>query len=673
MGQGQRGASLIETLIAASIVVVVSLGASIYFVAQLNQTRRLSDVGRCSGSLASAMATLKSRGLATNAFPMSSSGGRPALPPSALAVFAREKIDLDVRRTPLAQAGQVIEFDPGQNPTVILHSPALLEGTVAAVGAIYNSDRNRFCQTAGGRQILGPGLDPSFPAINILPSRAVASLKDAVVNLSIAPYRISDGAIIGGCPDVIPRPAAAQEPAPTGGPPPQKIFTAGGANMFRFHDRFDSDVGFEVTLSARYQETTTGEMKTCQLRERFQYPVDANVAAKPIPFSTSTVPGSPFNNLVEPAETRVGQQRPQCSHGDGSTHGRFTVEFGFRSPGGGRPALEPGSVVLCRDASTVPAPVNGGWCQGGAGASMTVGASIPDTSDQRWVPCDQLRVCGNAPVASAFNFASYSADASYRMTFDSAKLWGCNVRIEYAAVDPAGNVQLADTSEMGIYFKPPPCYNCIYKKRRGFFNVQLCWIAIQVGIGQRGGCKGKSFKSCADRTGGRVRCTREDAPDPLDHLTKRPCETPVYGTFAPDAPGATYRIPEDVTRTSLPHGSLESVNYLSPSKETMCEAHYTCTDGTWTRITEEPAEPLCGRVYTKYVVNPSTGVVAASCTTMADPSETMQTTPGTLYTDSESGGTYWTHTEWYIPGFVTGANLPACVADDPPPYVPSTE
>jgi len=222
------------------------------------------------------------------------------------------------------------------------------------------------------------------------------------------------------------------------------------------------------------------------------------------------------------------KDRPECSQ-RGNEVTRFTLALELRNL-----RKEPGVIAMCLDTSYNwlwrPAPNNvaWNWCQKTAGpptpdATVRIIAdaqSVPRS--QGWVPCEDLWVCRERPVATrvtqpAAGTIRYEYD--YAVTNDrndggaSSRLWGCEIKYGVALVDPAGNMSYVPNEPLTqdaqvsaftlnqaapsamrevnpkIYPRPAPCYTCNCKpcKGKSLFGGFFSWLILLVLIVATGG------------------------------------------------------------------------------------------------------------------------------------------------------------------------------------------
>jgi hypothetical protein len=113
----------------------------------------------------------------------------------------------------------------------------------------------------------------------------------------------------------------------------------------------------------------------------------------------------------------------------------------------------------------------------------------------QWVPCGQVTACGVPPQTTSFVQNASTGEQKYKnhyatpypgMPSDDG-LWGCDIKIDVATIDPGGNFSLLSArpgkipgqmaSTTGYYFQPAECWAC-YKKKSSLFAIALGIIAI---------------------------------------------------------------------------------------------------------------------------------------------------------------------------------------------------
>ncbi len=316
------------------------------------------------------------------------------------------------------------------------------------------------------------------------------------------------------------------------------------------------DYGFLVTLKLKnYQPTTATTSASCAVQKEYSLspayhntmnyqsdiailtPAATSVQAQKLDTKLLTDKwdlllslgsGSPAYNKVYSIFSNVSanpadgfNDRPICSQ-DSSVSQKFKIRLKFLNL-----SKEPGAIPMCLDTSGIPGGDYGltnsdgsdyVWCQGdvSGGAQVTIvspknhGAS---PGQQGWVPCEKLNLCHQAPdkVEVIGNSDTLEYDYTYSFANDNngsgSRLWGCQMNLETAILDPVGNLTFITPSaatintgdvQLGanrvsmssvspyIFFKPPPCYVCQCKNCKGggspggFLGILLALIAIVV-------------------------------------------------------------------------------------------------------------------------------------------------------------------------------------------------
>lgn len=611
------------------------------------------DNNTCELLLSSAMNQFKTKGLRRNSHFFSISGGSTPVAPATMTDLG---IPAGIRSSLVAAQPNLIE---NTNP-VALRNPLLLNDTMAALTSIYNSNPASYCQNADGAPLPN---DANF----FTPPENVHQLNNLAINIRIRPLNLFNKTALPNCPSpLIPMPKGIYNQV---GFPNVTNPITGPNPAFQFAPEYRPDLGWEVTLRGQY-EGRDRQIETCSLQTRVDYPVDSGAQAtfRPSVIVTSNVSVSDSNvpYINYPA---VNQPRAQCSHNPGVDSGRFTLQLGFL----GANRMEPGSVLLCRDTSV---QIVGSWCEGAAGASQVPSGLQPNIATSPWVPCDQVTACGIRPSGSTLTTGgNYEQDVFYSLTYDSTDMWGCDIRIDQAMVDSSGNFfQSTASNQAQIFFRAAPCYNCVTRKRRGFFSGVLCFFAVQVGIGQKGGCKGRSFTSCSNQSGGRTRCSPQPERFPAANGLTCPATSGSFNLQGQPYQGANWSLPVGQS------GQTEIVQWKSSDTQIMCEKYMECAgNGQWTEMIDpNNPEPECRRIYTQITTPVDTGGGVASgtptCvlqgaldgTTIPDPANpgfdipVEKTVPTITGYDPNTGDALWSHYVWYADGVIDQS-----VADTP--------
>lgn len=324
-----------------------------------------------------------------------------------------------------------------------LQAHQLLQGSVRSLAAIYNNNPQVRCQFGNYAPLGNPAVAPPGSLAPFNPQ----------VDVRIDPYDRVTGAAMCGA-SVNPRPQGMRANDPN-----QSAYAVGsgaqgvpGANeeydpvspsqppTFNANARIANpglglvNQGLELVVRVRYQRE--GANIECKFGKKFEYPTDRS---EPLPPDIARV----VSNTTVP--------RPSCPSGN-PVQRNVAIEVGFS----GTP--ERGFQLLCRDLSW-----RQGW-QPNPGPSHSYPACIiggvlrpevlvhaPDPAlqtfprDNRWVPCDQLRQCGLAPISVSYPYANPNVNASgHVITLNyQAMPFGCTMNFEAVSVDSAGNTSLS--------------------------------------------------------------------------------------------------------------------------------------------------------------------------------------------------------------------------------------
>ncbi len=321
--------------------------------------------------------------------------------------------------------------------------------------------------------------------------------------------------------------------------------------MVRWPAWMDSNYGFLVTLRAIYKPVGSQTTETCEIQRSYQLPqafqnvIDytrdihalkttsaqgplAGAPVDPVREDTTmlSTKGDVFGpGAIQPIATNYYlrnnikvRERPMCSQDSTEMNREFTLKLEL-----GNLQNEPGVIPLCLDSSHRWMDDLSGnpkmWCSKTSAPTPNVSVLIvPDVNrDQRlWVPCEQLKVCGETPIkvkTTLTPLAQGKSNLLYEWTYkfsndtnpQKSLLWGCEMKYKVALSDPSGNLSyIKDKAitaatktanplqsvrssikeiEPQIYFRPPPCYQCNCKPCKGglfggLFNLILAIIVL---------------------------------------------------------------------------------------------------------------------------------------------------------------------------------------------------
>jgi hypothetical protein len=304
----------------------------------------------------------------------------------------------------------------------ILRSPFLINGTMSALSQIYNSNIG-YCAADTGMTYNGAG------GQNLLMLSPISNISNSVVKIRIQPFDVSVNPLqILGSSGNPPCPAP-----PLFIRPESRIYLA-QIPAYSTDYIFPTNVyayGFYVTIFVDYTDIH-GAVQSCSGSRYFNYPRD------------DLDPVQPGFNMV--ANNTVGRANCDAS----ANH----VEVSIQYPSVGGTKMEQGTVLVCRDSSTVniAAYPSGTSCDfNGVPIVQYNPATRP------WVLCDQVTICGKAPTSG---MAGLNADgAIYDLVYDDVP-WACSAIIDVEVIDVAGNSTDDPANSVRFLVKPAPCNFC---------------------------------------------------------------------------------------------------------------------------------------------------------------------------------------------------------------------
>lgn len=212
----------------------------------------------------------------------------------------------------------------------------------------------------------------------------------------------------------------------------------------------DPNIGLKFSVRMTY--ALNGQNYSCTSTQDFSYPIDQTAPATPDlrqATANSAVDGNPLGIWT------------QCGFATGrpDDQATATLQVGYDTI-----PFEPGVQLLCRDLSWIrvpdPDPNNQRPCfSGGTGLtgyytvphmhpSHRVNTAADQTHaqflysanrglrDKRWVPCDQMRQCGESPNSVGRSLSA--SDNFYTLNYRDLP-FGCHMDFEVVGVDTAGN------------------------------------------------------------------------------------------------------------------------------------------------------------------------------------------------------------------------------------------
>jgi hypothetical protein len=332
----------------------------------------------------------------------------------------------------------------------------LLSGPMRALNMLYMGTYAGpvdYCTTPNSSPLIDGVTTGSYPSLST-DSRAILAATPNVTNLTtkmqIQLYDLATGAIQPCSVKAWIHPQGlyldsqnlngfATTAAPGGLIPPAPYFTKPAAT-YPYTDQYGIFLQVQTSYSEYNPQTQNTLTQTCTASQKLSY--DRDFAAPPAPLINVTVqPGG---------DPGIG--------GDANSHA-YTLTLTENSS-------EPGLVMVCRDRSTrLPYGIYGcyysGPTTGGPGLQASWSTVAPvnqqitsnsTTEDQStagtlispipatppWVPCEQVTLCGKAWDSTP---SIISTGSSLSMTANYSHLPSdCEVRIEAAAMDAAGNL-----------------------------------------------------------------------------------------------------------------------------------------------------------------------------------------------------------------------------------------
>lgn len=355
-----------------------------------------------------------------------------------------------------------------------LNNAGLIQGNLRSLAAIYN--QNAAVQCAFG----------NYPPLTAnLPVPALMGTYNPAVSINIEPYRISTNAPLCTASFKLAAPRSSSTAANrnvfiTGSgvadnistiePIPAPASVMAGYNIATISNA-DSDLGFRLRVKIDY--TVEGNPLTCEVAQKFEYPMD------------NTPPAAPTVQITD--NESLNPTQLNCPNPVALNPRRVVLQIGYTV------APERGTVLLCRDLSYIQgrmprdndATAYSGSCVARNGAPP---AKLPvpnflhpfprlaepplgglrewdpsqrdfTSRDNVWIPCDKLKLCG----VSATTASSTYGTTTMTLQYDTVPV-GCILNVQAVGVDTAGNRSVASTfsttaiTEGNIVF-PPTCGN----------------------------------------------------------------------------------------------------------------------------------------------------------------------------------------------------------------------
>jgi hypothetical protein len=604
-----RGLSVVEVMVAFSVIALVAFASASFFNQQRSLLNNFTPNGECKAVLEAQMNYIRQEGMAPT--------GLPWKDPS-LAISDPSRYPDPWLPTPLrygsSSAAQVPLVTATAGNNTLVSNYTLQRGAMGLLNSLYNRVPG-ICQN---------GVDPKnlSTSLALTPDFDGLSLSTFSSTLKIEPFQLTSGNA-AGC---LPTPLWVR---------PRGLFEFPDANRpFQFAPEIKADYGFRVSLNAKYTDRTNLE-KSCSLTEDFSYPVDHGVQSISVIWSTTV---SSSGEMSPPEADSLNAPRPQCSHTPGKPAG-LTLKIGFNTTAG--QPIETGTVFMCRDISE---QMNPNFCErwagdntAGVGAVMegvnyNVGNAqnpVTDPLTKKWVPCSQVTACGISPTTFTTQEnpavpGSVTYLLNYQNNTSTSKdgLWGCDVRIDVASVDLAGNFRKLSTegspapgvamTDSRHYFQPTDCYTCYKKKKRSWGSFVISTIIIGPFIsclaGVGGVCRPKSttYKgySCTNNLPGADFCVKVPPKRPAWFRERSPlCPDKVVAL--PAAYGG-----QAITIPGGPSGTTYDTPVLLNDQAAFCDVQAICESGTWMGVPDEynGRAPFveCSKVWTRHKIDIST-------------------------------------------------------------------
>lgn len=342
----------------------------------------------------------------------------------------------------------------GSEPT--LNSYLLIDGYMNILQSLYNAH---------------PGICTTFTKIGSTNTTGLNSLMipypedlkdpttDSGMKIRIIPFNIDTGAHLN-CSTAAPPLKVAPRGTylnPTAGGSPFQGTDYGGTRKLSIPSDVRLNVGFAVQVQTQF-ENDQGGADVCFTEGRYQYDIDSQAPPEPkvLDITLATSPSVCSAHSVND----------------------YTLNVGYDSSVIGS-RLEPGTVLICQDLSVIPTvaqaiiPQVTGYatqaafqCYTGNNASAPappgpqVGSNYPANGyypvagytgfnytglgsvvPPRWVPCDQLTLCGVAPMSGGVTNTSSSGSPtrlSYQIRYRNLPS-DCRVIVKVAGIDTAAN------------------------------------------------------------------------------------------------------------------------------------------------------------------------------------------------------------------------------------------
>lgn len=622
-----RGASLLEITVAMSIVAISALAAGSFFSQQMALTRNLTRNSSCKAALSSQLTYIRQMTAIAPGYEWAGlSTGQSGLSITVSPGTIGDKwVDDDVRLQKVKSKDIV---DGGAIKDLNTH--LLQKGAVGFLAALYNSVPG--ISTTGVDFSSISHKDSTKP----LPAPVdTENLKDFKSELRITTFNLGTGDEVASGTDLYLRPQGLNPPALT------------AAKIGQFPANTAANLGYRVHLRGTFTDPA-GSAQSCEATDDFFYPIDLEspkltVLLNVYDSATNTDSIAPYDEAM--ANPR---QRAECSHTSAAReNANLRLEIGFKTTVPAHQKIDSGTIFLCRDRSE---QMNPNYCPGAVNAAMNGHAYTAAQSNAApWIPCHEVTVCGMKAASATFMRDAPGAiryvlnyDQSTRGSFPDG-LWGCDVKVDVATVDAAGNFErLSDRAhpifagakaDMGRYYQPAPCYAC-YKKKPFSILPLLGIIAIgaltggvgagvaaaaaaasagvaacATGIGGACKLKGYNFKGnkCAIPSGyklntGKRMCRRANPKFP--EWFKPGIASGVGGKACAAFSGAYKLIPsKSYSFPATPSGDAVTDSAYDIPAGVTCGVSAICDNGVWKPEEDQPAIATCSRFFTAWAMD----------------------------------------------------------------------
>ena len=464
-----RGASLVEIMVAMSVVAVSALAAGSFFSQQMATTRNMTRNSSCKAALDSQLGYIREMTAIAPGYEWKgkSTGENGKTMTPAGAVTGDSWVDDSVRM------GKVKSTDiiAGTGAVRELNTHLLQKGSVGFLASLYN-----------GVPGIQSGVDfASIPHKGSEPLPAAIdqeNLKDFKTEIAIKTINVGTGEE---------QSFGSQTWARPQGQNPDAALAGNGIGTFPTST--SERLGYRVALKGTFTDGT-GATKSCEASEDFFYPIDLqspklSVVLNAFDASTDSASIEPFEYTMLPGQIR---NRQECSHTPAVRSQAFVrMEVGFKTSVPKHEAIDSGTIFLCRDVSRQLSP---NYCEGAVNAAMRGNEynTLKNPITPPWVPCNEVTACGIKPVSVNF-VKDGPGEVRYVLNYNNSTsstpdgLWGCDIAMDVATVDAAGNFQVLATQKsalnpkiaatQGRYFQPAPCYACYKKKPFSFLTFAL--------------------------------------------------------------------------------------------------------------------------------------------------------------------------------------------------------